>query len=389
MARDERQTAQRSDETVEQAGQSSRRGVLTAGAGIATTGLLAGCLGSSKSGESNESYTVSIEPAGEVEFESVPESWANYNGAWADMAVALGHSDGVTALDSMAPSLFYDELPGVSLDYDVPELSTDGFDKELFYELDSDVHLVDPNLILHFDDNWDQSDIDEIAEQVGPFFGSNSRRKRDFHDYRFYSLEECFEASAELFQERERYEQLSELRSNVIADAQERVPPEAARPEIALLNGGSEPANDRLYLLNLQGEGYEMQTYRDLGVKNAFDPDQTGWEDYEPLIEADPDAIIIHWGIEEYSKGTFESTFVEPMQADQTANEIEAVREGRIYPGAYGEQGPIINLFQTELTAKTVYPETFGEWQDVGDIPESQQLFDRQRVAEIVTGDTE
>jgi iron complex transport system substrate-binding protein len=39
-------------------------------------------------------------------------------------------------------------------------------------------------------------------------------------------------------------------------------------------------------------------------------------------------------------------------------------------------QGPIIHLFQLEQAAQDLYPEEFG----------GEQLFDRQRVADIVTG---
>lgn len=42
------------------------------------------------------------------------------------------------------------------------------------------------------------------------------------------------------------------------------------------------------------------------------------------------------------------------------------------------EQGPITNLFQTELLARQQYPEAF---------PTDEQLFDRQRVRDIIAGD--
>jgi iron complex transport system substrate-binding protein len=41
-------------------------------------------------------------------------------------------------------------------------------------------------------------------------------------------------------------------------------------------------------------------------------------------------------------------------------------------------QGPILHLFQLERAAHGIYPETFGA---------DEELFDRQRVADIVTGD--
>jgi hypothetical protein len=45
-----------------------------------------------------------------------------------------------------------------------------------------------------------------------------------------------------------------------------------------------------------------------------------------------------------------------------------------------------------EMAAKQVYPETFGEWQAFGadgaypEFPTEERLFDRQRVADIITG---
>jgi len=53
--------------------------------------------------------------------------------------------------------------------------------------------------------------------------------------------------------------------------------------------------------------------------------------------------------------------------------------------------GPIMNLFQIEMTAKQLYPDIFGEWPtyENGDhypeIPSAEQLFSRDRVANIIT----
>jgi iron complex transport system substrate-binding protein len=45
-------------------------------------------------------------------------------------------------------------------------------------------------------------------------------------------------------------------------------------------------------------------------------------------------------------------------------------------------------MFQTEMVAKQVYPDIFGEFPGLGEpVPESEQLFDRQRVADIINGD--
>lgn len=68
--------------------------------------------------EADSSYSVTMEPMGEVTFDSVPESWAAYDGGYADMAVALGVGDGLTGVGGAGRyyTYVYDELPGVSVD---------------------------------------------------------------------------------------------------------------------------------------------------------------------------------------------------------------------------------------------------------------------------------
>ena len=99
---------------------STRRRFLQTGTGLTTAALLAGCLGGSGTGDGTPTddptstappettagsttestteestdqsgpYSVTMEPVGTVEFESVPETWVANNGSWADMGVALG-----------------------------------------------------------------------------------------------------------------------------------------------------------------------------------------------------------------------------------------------------------------------------------------------------------
>jgi iron complex transport system substrate-binding protein len=75
------------------------------------------------------------------------------------------------------------------------------------------------------------------------------------------------------------------------------------------------------------------------------------------------------------------------MRQDNIGSELTAVQNDRVYRGGKNVQGPIINLFQTEVAAKQIYPEEFGEWKGLGNIPAGEQLFDRQRVADIINGD--
>jgi iron complex transport system substrate-binding protein len=76
------------------------------------------------------------------------------------------------------------------------------------------------------------------------------------------------------------------------------------------------------------------------------------------------------------------------MKEDAVGNELTAVQEGNVYPGQYGEQGPLVNLLQTEMVAQQLYPEEFGEFvpEEFPAVPEDRQLFDRGRVKDIFAG---
>jgi len=374
-------------------------------AGLAAAGgLLAGCSGavSQTTPTGTGTYEACIEPAGCQTFESVPETYVVYNGGWADMAFALGQREGFLTAGNMIPGFFFEPF-----DLDVPaedELTPladwegGGWSKETFYELDPDVILMDPNY-LHgtgWDSNWDESDTEEIATNVAPFFGNNIRRRREFHDYRLYTLYEAFDRLADLFQERERYEAFAELHEEVQTDIESRLPPESERPTVGLINGGSDPSAGEFYPLDTQDEGYEMKPYRDLNVESAF-PDslEGGSIDYEQLLDIDPEIIVVHWGIgttgdtDSFSAAAFREQYVTPMEEDSVGSQLTAVQEGRVYPGQYGEQGPIVNLLQTEMVAQQLYPEEFGAFdaEMFPDVPSENQLFDRQRVHDIVNGD--
>lgn len=392
----------------------TRRRFIETGASIGLTGALAGCTGTGTNDESeaygdtatteeSASYTVDIEPAGEVRFDSVPETWAAAGGAWVDMGVALGVADGVVSLGSYpAPQLFYDELDAaIDRDADEGYWRDGGYDKETFYELDADVHFLDPIAIQFWDDNWDESDIEEISQSVGPICGNNCRRRRDFreeHDYPLYSLYEAFGKFAEVFQRTDRYEALAELHEEVLDEVRSRLPPESDRPEIGLINSGSDPSENLFYPMDVTADGYELKTYRDLGVVSAFeDTDGGGSEaDYEYLLEVDPDILVVHWGIgnttedgREFDAEAFAEMWLEPMRDDEVGRQLTAVQEGNVLPGAWGEQGPIVNLFQTELTARQLYPDEFGAFdpESFPEVPEDEQLFDRDRLAAIVRGE--
>jgi len=110
--------------------------------------------------------------------------------------------------------------------------------------------------------------------------------------------------------------------------------------------------------------------------------------DNETLLEADPDVILFLGGFE---PGTDITERRDLFESDSVTAEITAVQEDRVYPQGARYQGPILHLFQLEMTAKQLYPEQFGEWPSYEegpypDLPENEQLFDRKRVADIING---
>ena len=139
-----------------------------------------------------------------------------------------------------------------------------------------------------------------------------------------------------------------------------------------------------------------MKPYRDLDVASAFPDSMEGGQiDYEQLLEVDPEIIVVHWGIgttgdtDSFSAAAFREQYVTPMEEDAVGQQLTAVEEGRVYPGQYGEQGPIVNLLQTEMVTQQLYPEEFGAFDpdSFPEVPEENQLFDRERVKNIVAGE--
>ncbi|EMA04634.1 ferrichrome-binding protein [Haloarcula vallismortis] len=377
------------------------------GAGVIAGGsLLAGCAGDTATettatengataetatATETEAYTVSMEPVGEVTFQTMPERWLPYGGAYADMGVALGQADGLTGLGGADRyyTYVYDELPGVSVDQGTIDANPAVRTKEEFYELDSDVHLYDPQMLVNWFD-WSQSDVDEIAENVAPFVGNMIfRRSDEWHDYRYYTLYEAFETVAEVFQERERYETFKQLHDDYITDLQNQLPPAEERPNVLLTYEGSdEPESFSPY--RLSDKGTSKKQWRDLGVTDALagtDIDNLsttnrGEYDYETLLSVDPDVILIR-GHERKSATEFRETVLQFMQDHSVGSQLTAVQNGRVYRGGYLRQGPIHNFFLTERAAQQLYPDVFG------DVTSDAELFDRQQLADIVTGEFE
>jgi len=397
----------------------TRRDTLKYGGAVVGGGLLAGCTGdgesttepeeasksddTTESGETTEadgSYEACIEPAGCQTFESVPETYMVNNGEWADMAFALGQRDGFLTSTNMIPGFLFEPF-----DLDVPPLSETeslsavSWDKEIFYEQNPDVILMDPNYMhgTGWDDSWDEADTQEISENVAPFFGNNILRRREFHDYQLYSLYGAFERLAELFQERERYEAMVSVHDDLQQEVQSRLPSDGDQPTIGLVNSATDPSEGTFYPMQTGVEGIEMKPYRDLDVESSFTSEQVeqGTIDYEQLLEVDPEIIVVHWGIgttgdtNSFSTSAFREQFVAPMEEDSIGSQLTAVQNGTVYPGAFGSQGPLVNLLQTEMVAQQLYPDEFGEFEPerFPEVVAEKQLFDRQRVTDIINGE--
>jgi iron complex transport system substrate-binding protein len=373
---------------------SSRRGCLKYGAAVIGGGLCAGCAddaasdgaagdrstpGSATAGA--DAYDVQLPPVGTVGFDAVPEQWIAYQYAYGDMGVALGQGDGYlgTNKPSNYPDFFYQELPGV--EFDAATLTDIGSgDKEIFYQLAPDVLFIDPNNAQsRFE--WTESDVDDIATTVAPFFGHFGRRYGYEYqtEYPQLGLYDLFAAVADVFQQRERYREIKAIHDSVLETLRADIPPAADRPTVALLSGGSNVSKGTLYLMEATAPGYGRKQYRDLGVHDAMDSVDTTEQffqtDFEELLELDPDVLVVHWTIQ-LSDSEFDTQFLEPLEDHPVGSELTAVQNGRVYKGGTAEQGPIINLFQTEVAIEQLYP----------DIASGGDLFSRDELAQIVTG---
>jgi len=401
--------------------ESTRRACLRAGGGLLAGVAAAGCIttgdGSSDGdttnggdntdggtgsttdggdGPGDGGYTVSMSPVGEVTFEEPPETVFTRLTHHADMAFALGRGDSVTAMH--APDYydgvwnqFVERLPGVELDW-TGLYSSWQPDVETLFELDSDVHLADPAWV-GVQDTWDRDDLDQVAEQISPWFGNSlSDRHQEpqvewVDDYEYYGLWEQFELVAEAFQERARYEALASVHEDLLTTIEAGLPPEDERPTVVMFAAGD---IEEIYTYIVDTPGFLNAHVRPLEPRDAYGGEvgNNTVVDFETLLDADPDVLLHLGGME---PGTDMTAHREVFRDDPVASELTAVQGGRLYAQGARYQGPILNLFQLEMTAKQLYPDGFGEWPtyEAGpypEFPESERLFDRQAVADAIAG---
>ncbi|MBO4248942.1 ABC transporter substrate-binding protein (plasmid) [Halomicrobium sp. IBSBa] len=383
----------------------TRREYMKYGSAVVAGGLLAGCSEQSGSDATpaqsstptmstptktstpeDESYSVTMEPVGTLEFDAVPERVAPFTADYIDMMVALGHGDAAQSIwyQGRYKTRHYEELDGVSIDLDsLTQIWNDGISKETFYDIDADLHLMDPSAPTDWFQAWDQQDLEEIRSNVAPFLGNVIFRRTDsWHDYRYYSLYEAFEKVAEVFRERDRFEAIRSMHDELVATVQSRLPSPDERPNAALVFAGEEPEEFSPY--RLSGNGANKEHYHTLGLSDAFagsgidglSTTDTGTIDYETLLEIDPDSLLLRYHKQGKSREEFEASILSYMQDHPVGSQLTAVQEGRVFRGGPIYAGPLHNLFMIERYATGYFPEAF-----TGD-----ELFDRQRLADIING---
>lgn len=339
-------------------------------------------------GTKSETYEVEMAPVGTVEFDAVPQSWETYFPGYAEMGIALGQAEGLTAIGNSGRfhTTHFDELDGVSVDKDAITtlVGKSGIDKELYLELDNDVHLTDPRWLTQNDFfGLDDSDVDQISATVGPFVGNAIFRRTDsWHDYRYYTMYEAFGKVATLFQQQDRYRAFKSFHDEVIADVQAALPPATERPNALLAFAGSDQPEE-FSPYRITDKGTNKKHLRDLGVEDALagsgveglSESNRAKIDYETMLEIDPEYILLR-GHESKTADEFESTVLGFMAEHSAASQLTAVRNGNVYRGGPIYQGPIFNLFLTERAAGQFYPDSVGE-----------ELFDRDELAGIITGE--
>ncbi|MGZ0746245.1 ABC transporter substrate-binding protein [Haloparvum sp. AD34] len=400
----------------------TRRRAIKYGGAVLGSGVLAGCSGRStgdatptegtgtdtatadqpdtETSTPDPSYTADLAPVGEISLDEPPENVFAHFPWFADMASALGRGETINHVwwDGTASTLEYFTAGFDGFDVEwADRTGSYGFSKEQLYELDSDLHLVDPAWVTT-QDNWAEADVDEIATNLAPWLGNyysstHATPPESWADrYQYYTLWELFEQVAALYGERARYEALASVHDDLLARIESGLPAESERPSVAYLSIATDLS--AMYVLPLNASGYFNAHTRPLGAVDAFGDEE--WEgafkqiDMEGLLEADPDVLLALWTVTDAVD--FEQ-MVQNLKDDPVGGDLSAVKNDRVYVQGTRWQGPLMNLFQLEMTAKQLYPEQFGEWPDYenGDsYPEfdtGEQLFDHGKVAETIRTD--
>jgi len=345
-------------------------------------------------------YRASISPVGEVTVESEPTEIFTLLSHHTEMALALGKGDAVNTsyapgyVDSLV-SAFTPRLAGVSVDWgDLP--TSWGMEKEAVYDLESDIHLADPAEVATMD-GWDASDVTDVADAVGPWFGNSLSGAREdppqayAGDYEYYGLWEIFERVASALNEPGRYRALASLRDEMLSTIESSLPPESERPAVAMILPST--SDDSMWAYHTNADGYYASHTRPFGATDAMaaaDVEDGARIDNEALVAADPDVLIVLGGLVDYHDI---EAVRESLADDPVASQVTAVQNERVYAQGTRHQGPLVNLFQLEATAKQLFPDEFGAWPDYEngqpypEIPADERLLDYDRAAAIINGE--
>jgi ABC-type Fe3+-hydroxamate transport system substrate-binding protein len=374
----------------------TRREYVKYGGAVVSGGSLAGCAGQPDSGSTpsetetttpsertgtddstttetetpeDESYSVTMSPVGTVELDSVPET-AVSRGQEVYLLTSLGQGHRMigTRVDAVRTFL-YDQYPGVSFDEEgVTNIESQYPDKEVFYELDPDVIHWDPHVLTERSDNWDENDIEEIEQNVAPFFANAGSRTWSTSSYpvdegyEFYTLDELTMKFGQVYRVEDRAERLVEKRQELASNVQSDLPTEDEQPSVGtiLYYDGT------IYAYLTSRDGFGASAFHPFSINDAFsDLDavyspEGGSLDMETLIDVDPDVLYLfdamgYW-VDEFDSHR------EALADDPVGGEFSAVQNDRIYRGPPVFQGTPINLLGIEMVAKQLYPDQFGEW---------------------------
>lgn len=379
----------------------SRRREFLAAGGALIAGTIAGCASTGSGNETTTgedtttttdesgggSYTVTVEPYGSHTFNGVPETY--FAEVWSGFGMAFNMMPTAGGRGSKISSKFYDLIPGV--DYDKSEINQisggkSGFDKEIFYQIDPDVILLDPRYLKN-QAGWNDQDVQEIATNVAPFLGSQIYQPINGSEP-YYDLYEAFEKVGAIFQREQQYRAWEEYHTQVLSEIQSRLPPADERPTGTCLIRGINPASGQYIPVHIRTNRSNTRTLGQLGVTDVFEGENIdGKIGIEALLQADP-AVIATPALWLSTHEEFVANIVEPLENNDQTSQLTAVKEGTVVRTVGHFIDPITDLFSLEAAAKQIYPEEFGEWPGpVGALSEDEQLFDRQRVSGLVTGD--
>ena len=358
-------------------------------------------------GTSTGPYTVEMSPMGPVHFDHVPRRIVTLDANYNDILASLGQGAKLIATGYRGNFYdgFYNEL-GIKAGFDTERLkylSSGGggmFDKELLYALHADIHHIDP-VQLASSRGWNQTDVDEIAHNVGPFFANRYSRDNSYNGkqpYKYYSLWELSDKVGAVYRQSARIDRLRAVYDDMMRDITAKLPPVEKRPRVGLVlyNG----ASGRFTPYSLGRGGFGQAQYRDVGARDAFASIESttyGGEgnpgvllDAEGLLALDPDVLIMPFAIYPATQATTSRASYDrllKLKDDPLMRRLTAFRTGRVFPGGTPLQGPVFYLFQIEMAAKQIYPDIFGSYRDDQNYPTGEQMFDRKRVASILSGE--